>query len=98
MPPLELPVTGRSANQGHQPLTRSHVHAQEWFTGDGTKTVFALSFTPRDTSQLAVYVGGARLRPADRGTAYDFTIDGTKLVLTAAPVLGTAICIDEARG
>lgn len=75
--------------------SRSHEHRQVWFTGDGTTTQYALDWTPRDVSQIAVYVAGARQRPADRGTAYDFSLTGSTITFSSAPAGSAAICIDE---
>lgn len=90
-----VPSTAQSANQGDQPRQRTHQHRQTWFTGNGTKTTFALPYTPRDLTQVAVYVAGLRKRPADKGTAFDFTITGSQLIFAVAPILGAAIGVDQ---
>jgi hypothetical protein len=86
----------KGANQGAQPKQRAHQHYQEWFTGDGVKTRFALAKTPRDVTQLAVYVAGLRKRPAERGVAFDFSLVGHGvLVFVAAPAAAANVCVDH---
>lgn len=84
----------QGANQGAQSKQRAHQHYQDWFTGDGVKTRFALSHTPRDVSQLAVYVAGLRKRPKDRATAFDFSLAGSVVVFVAAPAAAANIVVD----
>lgn len=90
-----IPTAGKIGDNDQQARNRTHQHKQDWFTGDGAKTRFALSFTPRDVTQMAVYVSGLRMRPKDRGTAYDFALDGSVLVLVVAPAIAANICVDE---
>lgn len=94
-PVTGLPVAGKIGDDNQQARNRTHVHYQDYFTGDGSQTRFALSHTPRDTTQMAVYVAGLRLTPKIRATAYDFAMDGSVLVLTAAPSIGVHILVDE---
>lgn len=84
----------KGANQGPQPQQRAHQHYQQWATGDGVKTRFALEKTPRDVTQIAVYVAGLRKRPADRGVAFDFSLAGSVVVLVAAPAAAAPVCFD----
>lgn len=92
--PEQIPVAGKIGDDPSQARNRTHQHFTNWFTGDGSKTRFALSFTPRDVSQVMAYVDGLRKRPADRGTAYDFLIDGSVIVFTVAPANTKAVCVD----
>jgi hypothetical protein len=94
----QLPVAqpAKGANQGAQQTQRAHQHYQQWATGDGVKTRFALTKTPRDVTQIAVYVAGLRKRPAERGVAFDFSlVNGNGVVLfVAAPAAAANICFD----
>jgi hypothetical protein len=89
-----IPQTTRSANQGAQSQARTHQHYQDWATGDGVKTLYFLTKTPRDVSQLAVYVNGARKRPKDRATAYDFSLSSNNVLFVVAPPNGQYVCFD----
>jgi len=82
---------------------RMHQHYQQWFTGDGAKTEFLLTRTIGRPEDVAVYVDGLRMRPKDRGTAYDFKIRGhsagyagekNAITFTAAPANGDYVCVD----
>jgi hypothetical protein len=55
------------------------------FSGTGAQTAFTLSSTPGSLGSLEVYVHGVRQTPTT-----DYTISGTTLTFTTAPVLGTA--------
>lgn len=57
----------------------------EAFNGDGSTTVFNLSFTPAAQGAVLVWVNGVRQRPAT-----DYTIAGSTLTFTVAPTTGTA--------
>lgn len=92
---LGTATPSKAANQGAQEKQRSHQHYQEWFTGDGVKTRFALAKTPRDATQIHVFVAGLRKRPAERGTAFDFSIAGSVLVFVAAPAAAANVCVDH---
>lgn len=86
----------KGANQGNEARQRAHQHYTEWFTGDGVKTRFALAKTPRDDTQIAVYVAGLRKRPAARGVAFDFSLSGgNTVVFVAAPAAAANICVDH---
>lgn len=89
-----LPVAGKIGDDPQQRGNRTHIHYQDYFTGDGTETRFALSHTPRDTTQMAVYVAGLRLMPKQRAIAHDFTLDGSVLLLTTAPANLAPIVVD----
>lgn len=86
----------KGANQGAQPQQRAHQHYQQWATGDGVKTRFPLEKTPRDVTQIGVYVAGLRKRPADRGVAFDFALVNSNAVVLflAAPAAAANICFD----
>ena len=82
---------------------RTHQHYQLWFTGDGAKTEFFLTKNIGRPEDVAVYVDGARMRPKDKGTAYDFQIRGhtpgysgdkNAIKFTAAPANGVNVCVD----
>ncbi len=54
----------------------AHRHYQAWAVGDGTTTEFPLPVTVLRAQDLMVFVGGALMRPANRGTAYDYAVRG----------------------
>lgn len=77
------PSTARSANQGDQVRARSHQHFTEWTVGDAVEDTFHLT---RDARQVAVYVGGLRMRPSDQNGAFDYEFSqGNTIVFTAPP-------------
>lgn len=78
----------------------AHRHYQAWAVGDGTTTEFALPVTVLREQDVMVFVGGALMRPASRGTAYDYAVRGltagyagdtNRVKFTAAPGNGVAI-------
>lgn len=73
---------------------REHTHHTQWATGTGAQTVFYLERTPRREGSLRVTVAGLLLRPADRGTAYNYSIDDNKVTFVAAPALNANICFE----
>lgn len=75
--------------------SRSHTHTIQWFTGDGTTTVFHLAKTPQNASQLMVFVDGQLKRPSDRGTIHDYTLSGSAVTLASAPASGKAVACWE---
>lgn len=54
----------------------AHRHYQAWAVGDGTTTEFALPVTLQREQDLMVFVGGVLLRPASRGTGFDYRVRG----------------------
>lgn len=93
--PSTLPVGGKIGNDDVRARNRAHEHFTDWATGDGAKVLFFLSKTPRDPSQLWVYVDGKRMRPNDRATAYDFALSGNRVTFAVAPAAGKAITFDQ---
>lgn len=91
----EIPQTSQSANQGAQPRTRTHQHYSERANGTGAKVLFALGHTPRDVTQLAVYVGGLRMRPKSRAVANDYSLFENRVTFVVAPAAGVDnVCFD----
>jgi len=76
---------GKIGGTEQQKRNRTHQHYQDWAIGNGVKTVYWLTKTPRDTSQLAVYVNGLRKRPKERATAYDFSLSENRVTFVVAP-------------
>lgn len=68
--------------------TRLHTHWDQWTAGDGTTTVYHLSKTP---TNLHVFISGLLKRPADRGTAHDYSLSGSTVTFTVAPGNGVDI-------
>jgi len=58
--------------------------AVDKFEGDGTTTVFTLTYTYASTTSIQVFVNGELLNPTD-----DYTISGNQLTLFTAPGLPT---------
>jgi len=58
--------------------------AVDKFEGDGTTTVFTLTYTYASTTSVQVFVNGELLNPID-----DYTINGNQLTLFTAPGLPT---------
>jgi len=58
----------------------------ESFTGDGSETDFAVSYTP---GFLAVFLSGMRQKVTD-----DYTVTGTTISFVSAPKSGQKIIID----
>lgn len=73
-------------------LTRSSVL---WYTGDAVKTLFKAPKLARRIDDLMVFVNGALKRPKDKATAYDFSFDATKgmVTFTAAPGAGQYVAL-----
>lgn len=88
------PVAGKIGDDEQTARNRTHQHFQDYFTGNGSKTRFALAHTPRDTTQMAVYVSGLRKLPKLLAAANDFSLDGSVLVFAAAPANLAPILVD----
>lgn len=82
---------------------RLHTHYSLWFVGDGATTEFRLEKTVGRVDDVAVYVDGVRQRPAEKGTAYDYSIRGltsgydgerNAVRLVVAPLATVDVCID----
>lgn len=58
------------------------------FTGDGTTADFTLAGNPADASQIFAFIGGAIQRPG-----VDFTVTGSILSFTVAPVVGVDVSV-----
>lgn len=71
---------------------RLHTHIDEWFTGNGSQTVFHLKKTP---TYLAVFVDGLKKRPSIPGTAYDYSLSGATVTFVTAPANGKNINFAE---
>jgi hypothetical protein len=70
--------------------------ASTTFTGDGSSTIFALIgdvANPNDVANVIVTQDGVSLVPS-----VDYTLVGSNLVLTAAPVFGSNIIVTVSRG
>ena len=55
----------------------------DYFTGDGTSTVFQLSFTPASATAILVYVNGVKKVASPVNPSY--TLNGSQLVFLSAP-------------
>lgn len=98
-PNLAVPLGPR----GRAPETingMAHRHYVQWAEGDGVATEFPLEVTVLRAQDLMVYVGGVLLRPASRGTTYDYAVrgltpgfagDSNRVRFTVAPALGADI-------
>lgn len=82
---------GRVEGSVQQVGNRLHSQNTQWEVGDGAKTLFFLAKKPRNADGLLVFVGGALKRPADRGTAYDYTLSDNRVTFAVAP--GAAVNI-----
>lgn len=54
----------------------AHRHHAQWATGDGMEDEFALNVTVSRLDDLQVFVGGALMRPDERGTTHDYAVRG----------------------
>lgn len=72
---LDVPLgpRGRSPEQLNG---MAHKHYQAWSVGDGSTTEFPLPVTIGREQDVMVFVGGALMRPASRGTGYDYEVRG----------------------
>lgn len=66
----------RNGKTTEQALNAIRQPYQAWATGDGAKTEFPLPKNVGRPDDLRVLVGGAGVRPSDRGTAHDYAIRG----------------------
>jgi hypothetical protein len=74
---------------------RVHRWYQTWASGDGAKTVFALSHRIGRADDLLVFVGGALKRPKQLAAAHDFTWTAqqpTIVTMAVAPGAGVDVC------
>jgi hypothetical protein len=92
--PQNIPAAGKIGTDDQQARNRTHSHYTQQLVGDGVTTFFALLKTPANVSQIMVYVAGLRLIPSDRGTPNDYTVNGSTITLTVAPVNGVPITFD----
>lgn len=105
-PDLAVPV-GPKARAPETLNAMAHRHYQQWVTGDGSTTEFALDVTVLRLEDVKVFRAGLLLRPSDRGTAYDYQVrgltpgfagDSNRVRFTAAPGMGVAVCFDLVGG
>jgi len=77
-----------SSSSGQITISNSAVQTIEWSeklagTVDGTNTNFSLNYTPTSSSTIMVFLNGILL---EQGVNNDFTISGTTVTLTEAPL------------
>jgi hypothetical protein len=74
-----MPFIGKTPSQGFvNSVTKDD------FTPNGTTTAFTLSKSPATVNEIEVYVGNVRQEPTDA-----YSVSGTTLTMTEAPVTGT---------
>ena len=74
-----MPFLGKTPAQGFvNSVTKDD------FTPNGTTTAFTLSKSPATVNEIEVYVGNVRQEPTDA-----YSVSGTTLTMTEAPVTGT---------
>lgn len=61
-------------------------------TMDGVNTTFTLANTP-SSGTVAFYYNGQRLK-YNSGSGGDFTVSGTNVTLTTAPIVGDTLIVD----
>jgi hypothetical protein len=74
-----------------------HRLQQDWFVGDGVKTVFWLTQDPLYADAILVFVDGALKVAAQPGSTNDYEILGSQLTFVSAPVNLKVICVFYAR-
>jgi len=88
-----------SSSSGQITISNSAVQTIEWSeklagTVDGTNTNFALNYTPTSSSTIMVFLNGILL---EQGVNNDFTISGTTVTLTEAPLPDSKIIATYSR-
>jgi hypothetical protein len=61
---------------------------KDMFTGDGSTTVFTLSYTPPDANSILVFVGNIAQNPGDA-----FTLVGATITFSNPPPLGQTVVV-----
>jgi hypothetical protein len=93
-----MPKSGRTQDQLNDLIHRQFTI---WAAGDGATTEFPIGKNVTRLDDLIVKVAGLTLRPADKGTAFDYAVrgvtpgylgDNNTVKFTAAPVNLANIC------
>lgn len=93
-----MPKSGRTQEQLNNIVHRQYTI---WATGDGAKVEFPIDKNVTRLDDLIVKVAGLTLRPADKGTAFDYAVrgvtpgyagDNNTVKFAAAPALNANIC------
>ena len=85
------PVSGAEISVRYLPLTGSATYTNDTATGDGSTTAFTID-SGRSVEDVMVSVNGVLFVPSD-----DYTISGTTLTFTTAPVSSAEISIRYLR-
>jgi hypothetical protein len=82
-----MPMTARRDTLPHRDSGSPHEHVVQWAVGNGSATAFWLTRNPKRLDDLMVFVNGALKRPAEKGTANDYTFvpGSNKVTFAAAP-------------
>jgi hypothetical protein len=88
------PIGGKIGTDDQQARNRTHQHYTTTATGNGTQTLFPLTKTPSNASQIMVYVNGLRMTATAQGVTNDYSVNGATVVFTSAPANAVKITFD----